>query len=140
MTTVACDLKVMVADKKLVLGDIMQIRTEKLLRIKNELISTAGEWGEGETFIEWYTKRSREDFKPKLSDEFEALVLSKEGIFWYDAHLWPLKITQTPFFAIGSGAVAAMCLMELGKPPKEAIEMVSRWDNLTSFETDTMEL
>lgn len=139
MTTIACDVKCMVADKALHLGEVMRITTEKLIRLKGEIIGTAGDWGEGETFLEWYNKKNNKT-KPKFQDGFEALVLSKEGIFWYDAHLWPLKIIETPFFAIGSGAVAAMCLMSAGKSPKEAIQQVSKYDIFTSFETDTMEL
>jgi hypothetical protein len=128
----------MAGDKKLLFDDDTYVLITKVFRMKGELVATAGDWDEGERFLEWFGG-NRKGRCPKLSDDFQAVSVNKEGIFWWSYKGYSQKLEQD-HFALGSGAVAAMCLMAAGATPKEAIEKVSRHDNNTSFETDVIDL
>ena len=142
MTAIACTKERMVADKKLVIGEDIYILVTKIERLRNgDIVGTAGNHEDGEAFLEWYQRKNREvTGKPQLEEDFEALVLTKESqILWYNCSLTHVRI-EGDFFAIGCGAKPVLCLMSIGKDPKEAIEITSGFDNAVSFATDTLEL
>jgi 20S proteasome alpha/beta subunit len=137
MTTIACDLKHMVGDRRVTCGDIYFPST-KIFRVRGDIVGAAGLSGECEAFIDWYRKQSGEI--PALDkDAFEALVLTKSGIYFYDYTCVGSKIERT-FHAIGCGALGALVAMAKGAAPKEAIELVAQFSNSTGPETDTIEL
>lgn len=125
-------------DKKLVFDDETYVLVTKIFRIRGELVATAGDWDEGEKFLEWFGS-NRKTRCPKLRDDFQAVSVTKDGIYWWSYKGYSQKLDRD-HFALGSGAVAAMCLMDAGLSPKEAVERVSRYDNYTSFETDVLDL
>lgn len=94
------------------------------------LIATAGENGPGELFVEQFSKRKlvRADF---TDADFECLVLSSEGLLSYDKWCRPTRITE-PFFAIGSGAKAALGAMHMGADATTAVEIACKIDPYTA--------
>ncbi len=139
MTCIVCTTKQMVADRKLVIGEDYYTLVTKIVKVRGDIVGTAGEAEDGELFIEWYQQRQKKE-KPKTIDEFEAIVLTREGhILWYNSSLYSVRI-ESPYFAIGCGAKTALVLMKLGKTPREAIELISEVDNYVSHETDTLEI
>lgn len=95
------------------------------------LIATAGENGPGELFVEQYSERKlvREDF---ADADFECLVLNREGLFLYDKWCRPTRIEQK-FFAIGSGAKAALGAMYAGVSSVTAVEIACHIDPYTAL-------
>jgi len=141
MTTIACALIdgkwIMAADRKCVCDDLI-FPTTKAFRIGKDVVGAAGTSDYCEWFMEWYRKQIGKP--PKINEkEFEALVLTKGGIYRYGAKFTPTKVDRN-FDAIGSGALGALVLMQDGAHPKTAIEKVHAFDNNTSFETDVLEL
>jgi 20S proteasome alpha/beta subunit len=137
MTTIACDLKHMVGDRRITIGELYFPAT-KIFKVRGDIVGTAGDGGDGDEFIEWYRKQSGE--KPVLDkDTFEALVLKKDGIYYYDYTCLGTKI-ERGYAAIGNGALGALCAMKHGATPKEAIEDVSEFSHGTGRETDSIEL
>jgi hypothetical protein len=136
MTTIACDLKHMVGDRRITIGELYFPAT-KILKIKGDIVGTAGLDGEGSDFVDWYRKGGE---APKLTaDSFEALVLKKDGIYYYDYTCVGTRV-ERPFWAIGNGALGALCAMKRGATPKEAVEDVSEFSHGTGAETDAIEL
>lgn len=140
MTCIIATTKKVVADRKLVIDDDYYIGVTKIFKTKSgDIVGTAGESEDGEAFLDWYQKRQQKA-KPKIGEDFEALVLTREGvIMWFDKSLYYVK-PDTDYFAIGCGAKSALILLKLGKDPKEAIELISEVDNNVGRETDTLEI
>jgi hypothetical protein len=139
MTTIACTTKIMVADRKFTIGEMDRYTlVTKIKKIKGDIVGAAGDAGDCEAFWDWYDSKNKSK-KPKLDTNFEGLILSKGEITWWDCTLFPIKI-EYPHYAIGSSAVAVLCLMDVGKSPKESIELASKHDLLISFETDILEI
>jgi hypothetical protein len=137
MTTIACDLKHVVADRRITIGDLYFPAT-KILKIKGDIVGTAGMDGEGSDFVDWYKKQTGDI--PKLTaDSFEALVLKKDGIYYYDYTCVGTRV-EKDYWAIGNGALGALCAMKRGATPKEAIEDVSEFSHGTGRETDSIDL
>ena len=98
--------------------------------------AAAGVDGEGTAFMEWLRKPTEK--KPKLNKEdFAALVLRKDGIYYYDYSCLATKV-ELPFYAIGSGALGALCAMERGATPEEAIQLVAKHSHGTGPEIDVL--
>lgn len=137
MTTIACDLKHMVGDRRITIGELYFPAT-KIVKIKGDIVGTAGLDGEGADFVEWYRKQAGEI--PKLTaDSFEVLILKKDGIYYYDYTCVGTRV-ERPYWAIGNGALGALCAMKRGASPKEAIEDVAEFSHGTGPETDALEL
>ncbi len=141
MTAIACTKTKMVSDRKVVIDGDIYILVTKIEKMKNgDIVGTAGNFEDGKAFIEWYQRKNRDvTGKPQVEDDFEALVLTKEGeILWYN-YSFSHVLIEDEFFAIGCGAKPVIALMKVGKEPKEAIEIVSTFDNAVSSATDTLE-
>ena len=136
MTTIACDLKHMVADRRVTCGDI-QFPATKIFKIRGDILGAAGIGGDCEAFMDWYRKQTA---IPSLNrEEFEAMVLTKQGIFFFDYTCVGFKV-EREFHAVGAGALGALVAMRKGATPKEAIELVAEFSIDTGPETDTIEL
>jgi len=121
----------------MVIGELY-FPTTKVFKVGGDLLGITGNADYSERFLEWYKKQQHKP--PKLDDkEFEALVVTKTGIYHYGALCVPVKVDRD-FEAIGSGALGALIAMKDGADPKTAIEKVSDFENNTSRETDTLEL
>lgn len=130
MTTVAANRTMMASDSLINDGNNLCDTHQKIWRIGDELIGLAGGLTHGLLFIDWYTRGRDSDNKPQLDDEFEALVLSKDGLFSYYNTLVPVEINAS-YWAIGSGAPIAMGAMFMGASPASAVQAACMFDLYT---------
>jgi len=138
VTTIVATRYMMAADSKTVVGESW-FYSQKLYRIGNKIIGCAGDSSASEKFLHWFKhpKSKRPEFKD--SESFAALVLSPDGLFHVDESLC-LDPIKDAYFAIGSGAIAALVAMDCGLSPVEAIEAAARRDLNTGGDVETMEL
>ncbi len=131
MTTVAYRDGVMAADTRGVRYDMPRI-CHKIHRVADAIIGFAGNYSDCLVFIDWW--RDGHDLK-KLPEfkmyrgesdapDIEALVLTADGIERWTEHFQRDPILD-PFFAIGSGAGAAMAAMHMGADAAEAVRIAS---------------
>ncbi len=114
-------------------GAGLKTSMRKLLRQKNVAIGWAGNWVDGKAFADWYfagadlekppARHNREGSGQQV--DFVALVLRPEGWeYWFE---WLIPETSRdilePFYAIGTGAQAAMAAMHMGASAVEAVEV-----------------
>lgn len=129
----------MAADSAVTVGPV-SFPTKKVFRIGDCLVGTAGLTRVCNAFVEWLANGG--DI-PKFSEddhgEFEALVLSHEGIFYYEADFIPQKI-ERKYHAIGSGAQSAITSMIHGKTPRRAVEVACDVDPQSGRPVDVMKL
>lgn len=139
MTTIAYRDGLMACDTGSLFGG-MKYRTEnKITRRKNALIGITGNHIDGIVFADWWeagADRSnlpvfREYAADKETPDFEVLVAESEKVTWWAQHFQPDPIT-VPFWAIGSGAKAAMAAMHMGADPAEAIRVTILVDYYTN--------
>jgi len=130
MTTIAFDGNILASDSRCV-GDYIEDSYKKIFKINNKYYGLGGNYSCCLVFIEWIKNNVMGDEKPKLDDNFGALVvdIKSKKVFYYDDYL--IKIPQKSPCAIGSGAVVAMTAMVCGKNAIEAIEIAKRLDNRT---------
>jgi hypothetical protein len=118
-------------------------KCEKLFRVDGDIIATAGEDTTGMLFVDWYgSKKLGRRAKPPArlvegEADFCCLVLTKDGLFWYDKWCRPNKILDE-FYAIGSGGAYAMGAMAHGATAEEAVRTAMRWDPYTGGDVQTM--
>lgn len=93
------------------------------------IIATQGDGSAGLVFVDWYGsgKKPPVVISHNLPD-FTCLVLRKGGLFEYDAYCRPYEITL-PFYAIGSGANAALGAMHMGASAVQAVEIACQIDS-----------
>ena len=147
MTTIAFRDGIMAADSQETDGG-MKTKCRKLFRVEdacgNEvIIGTAGGSFTGMLFVDNYS--SVED-RPAVLDNitedenFHNLIWDGEDLYEVDWLWHPIKVPRVPFFAIGSGAAAAMGAMHAGASAKEAIQIAKKIDNYTGGTVKTMSL
>jgi hypothetical protein len=122
MTTIASDAKrgLMAADSMTSTSDSWWPST-KIHRVEGALIGGAGEAASIRQFVTWYSDGQRMP-KPKIADNFCALVLNAEGLFYWASNLVPEPI-ERGFHAIGSGGNAALGALLAGANVKRAVEI-----------------
>lgn len=132
MTTIAYRKGVLAGDSQAT--DDQVWRTKKIHRLNTEagvlLVGYCGEIHAALVFIEWL--KNNESRKPDLSNEaFEAIVIAETG----RVTIWtPSLVPWRPageFFAIGSGAKAALGAMHAGKGAVEAVKIAAKIDPYT---------
>ena len=125
MTTIACDGKSIAADSKTDMDGIPDT-CRKLLRAKNgDILGFAGDTGSGMKFQKWYDSERVDSCD---LGETCVLVLHPEGsMTLWDSTLFPMKVRRK-FFAIGSGAQAAMAVMMSGGTARKAVEVACKLD------------
>lgn len=145
MTTIAYRDGVIAADSCVSLqteaGGARKFRCEKLYRKqvkgprgKSEwiVIGLAGESAPGLVFLDWYgTDKEKPTDLIEGSADFTALILTKRGLFEADAYCRPEKILNR-FYAVGSGAKAAMGAMYAGATAKRAVQIAAKIDPYTA--------
>jgi hypothetical protein len=153
MTTIAFRDGVMAADSCISLqteaGGARKFRCEKLYRkfVKNArgktetvIIGLAGESAPGLVFLDWYgTDKDKPTDLIEGGADFTALILTKRGLFEADAYCRPEKILNR-FYAVGSGAKAAMGAMHAGATAIGAVKIAARIDPYTAGPFVTMGL
>jgi hypothetical protein len=123
----------MVADSKLTLTypkanrPDQQARTLKLCQVGSILVGSAGESPYTEQIFRWVkTKRTR-PLKFSSGADIEALFLITGEIHQMDECGELMKLDQD-FYAIGSGAHAALGALYAGASPIEAVEIACKID------------
>jgi ATP-dependent protease HslVU (ClpYQ) peptidase subunit len=123
MTTIACDKTSMACDSLTDHGNIRLLTDSKIVRVRNELIGMAGLKEGSLLFVEWY-KGDRKQ-RPQIKIDFSVIVLNEKGIFLYQEYFVCIKVRHD-FYALGSGAEAALGAMHAGASPKEAVEIACK--------------
>ena len=95
----------------------LKTRCKKLFKKNGAIIGTAGDSQEGLEFIEWYGSGNE---RPEFGEEFEAIVLTENGLFWYGKKGLPEKVEED-YIAIGAGSHIAMAYMDHGATPAQAV-------------------
>lgn len=132
MTTIAYRKGVLAGDSQAT--DDQVWRTKKIYRLNTEagelLVGYCGEVHAALVFIEWL--KNNESRKPDLSNEsFEAIVIAETGrVTIWSASLVPWR-PRGEFFAIGSGAKAALGAMHAGKGAIDAVKIACKIDPYT---------
>jgi hypothetical protein len=122
----------MVADSRMTMeseaGGARVFRCEKLYRKAGAIIGLAGDSGPGLVFLDWYgTGRAKPTSLIDGDADFTALVLTKKGLFEYDKWCRGEKVIGR-FYAIGSGAKAALGALHMGATARRAVEIACRVD------------
>ena len=128
MTTIAYRDGVLAGDTQ-VSGGIKTYSPKVFTTKGGQLVGGAGDLVSVLVFVDWVGRPKSE--RPDLShdDDFEALVISPDGgVEWWDNTLRPVPVPE-PFYAIGSGELAAMGAMERGASAEEAVEAGIKWDS-----------
>lgn len=152
MTTIAFRKGVLAADSRTTIetegGGGRMFLCEKLFRkavtingvLEEVIIATAGESSPGMVFLDWFG--SGQEPPDRLIDgeaDFTCLVLQKDGLYEYDAWCRGVKIMDE-FYAVGSGAKAALAAMHMGASAAKAVEVACRIDYYSGPPVITMRL
>jgi len=131
MTTIAYRRGILAADS-LACTETQKSLCQKLYRrivtiggvSQEAIIATAGESSSGLRFLDWYC--GERETTPEIfvtgGAEFNVLVLTRDGLFEYDAWCRGEKIIDD-VYAIGSGAACAMGAMRAGASAKRAVQI-----------------
>jgi hypothetical protein len=104
-------------------------RCVKIYARGGAVIGLAGDEGPGLLFLDWHgSGRSRPELLVLGEGDFEALVLDDRLRLWrYDRWCRGERIHEK-FFAIGTGADAAMGAMHAGATARRAVEIACKLD------------
>ena len=140
MTTIAANRKEMAGDSRCTDGDT-SFRTRKLWRFGDVIVGAAGNNAGIAKFRDWIKEGDPDMEPPKFGkdDELQALVLTPAGIFSYGKDCMPDEILDD-FYAVGTGAHAALAAMHLGCSPTDAVAVACKVDNGTGEPVQTMRL
>lgn len=128
MTTIVADRACMAADSK-VTDDDSSFRTIKIVRVRGDLIGAAGASDDCAKFLRWYRGGCKRAAAPDINAEnFRALVLRPSGLYFYCSADDPDEILDE-YYAIGTGAMAALVRMDCGGSPTDGVEAACRRDN-----------
>ena len=100
---------------------------EKRRRKFDVIIGLAGESAPGLVFLDWYG--SGKEPPSSLIDgdaDFTGLLLRPDGLFEVDKYCRPEKIIQPKFYAVGSGAKAALGAMHMGANAATAVAVACK--------------
>ena len=133
MTTIASNRRCMAGDTKVSNGSTAYY-TPKVFEIGDSIVGVAGNANLTTKFLAWFRKECPADEVGMSLDEeheFVALVLNARGLYVYNDCTEPDRLTND-YFAIGSGADAAIAYMSTGKTPAEAVRAVIKHPMLDS--------
>lgn len=147
MTTIAFRDGIMAADSQ----ETTDVKSHcvKLFRTTDEynnpvIIGTAGGSFSGMTYVDFYgtgEERPTTIDNMDVEEDFHNLIWDGKDL-WEVNWLWrPIKVPKShKFFAIGSGAAAALGAMHMGASAKEAVNIAKKIDNHTGGPVRTMSL
>ena len=137
MTTIAFRDGVMAADSQETLGD-NKANCKKLFKKKDEtgkkvIIGTAGGSFTGMIYVDHFGsgKKRPDEISYMYEDEdFHNLIWDGKKLFEVNWMWRPIQV-HSRFFAIGSGAGAALGAMHMGATAREAVVIAKKIDNYT---------
>lgn len=150
MTTIAVRHGIIAADSRVTVdteaGGTRVFRCQKLYEVrqhgrKRAIVALAGGAFDGIEFLEWIKGPGREP-PQRLIDgnaEFTALVMNHDGLFEYDRWCRPERVIE-PFYAVGSGAKAALGALHAGKSALDAVRIACKIDPFSGPPFVTMTL
>lgn len=104
------------------------------------IIATAGTTSPSLVFVEWFgSKKAPPESLLYLGGDFTCLILTPDGLFEADAYCVLDEILE-PYYAIGSGATAAIAAMRCGKSARDAVRVAASIDPYTGGRIVTMSL
>jgi ATP-dependent protease HslVU (ClpYQ) peptidase subunit len=107
------------------------------------ILATAGESAPGELFTEWFgTGKDVSDMRDTFvlgQADFTVLVLKTDGLYEVDMYCHLTRILDK-FYAVGSGAKAAMGAMFAGADARRAVEIACKIDPYSAPPIVTMSL
>lgn len=142
MTTIAYRDGILAADSRVTYGEDSGARIHSCKKLYRKtvtqgkksfdvIIATAGESSPGLLFVDWYgSGKPIPDTFLHLGGDFLCLVLTPSGLFEYDVYCRGEPVSDD-FYAIGSGAKAALGAMHCGKSAIEAVRIAARIDPYT---------
>jgi ATP-dependent protease HslVU (ClpYQ) peptidase subunit len=141
LTTIAYCKGVLAGDSRVTDGQVW--RTRKIYRLETSagelLVGYCGQVFAAQVFIEWL--KNDKSRKPDLGNEdFEAIVVAETGrVTLWNQSLVPWR-PAGKFFAIGSGAPAAMAAMHCGKGAVDAVKVAAKIDPSTGGPVHSLRL
>lgn len=134
MTTIAVNHLEMAADTAVVNGGPLY-HADKVFRIGNSILGTAGDGFMCLAFVEWFKgRRSMYGLHKMIPMDYRSdisiIELKPGGIYLWDGWGVPEKLNEK-FYAIGSGSMVAVEAMTRGASPEEAVKSATRWDENT---------
>jgi len=128
VTVVAANGEMMAGDTECIHDEIVKSTHRKVHVVRDTLVGYAWDMDSGIEFLGWCKRGRGSRGKPRdLSIEFTGLILDESGIYEYKSPLVPIRI-EGEFWAIGSGAQAALGAMRMGADPAEAVEIACEID------------
>ena len=105
------------------------------------ILATAGESSSGMHFVDWYGsgKEAPIELFTYAEADFTILVLRKDGLWEYDAWCRGMKV-EDKFYAVGSGAKAALGAMHMGADAHKAALIACKVDPYCALPVLTMSL
>lgn len=142
MTTIVASKKhgKMAADRKVTdAGSNTRYRARKVRTVGESLVGCAGDSAAIAKFVRWLEAGADQDDRPKFDKDHTlvALVLNPSGLFLFDSNLEPDEVDDD-FYAVGSGAQAALAAMHLGVDPRRAVEIAAKVDVNTEGPFDVL--
>lgn len=135
MTTVAITREAMAADTRVIAGGSFY-HANKIFRIGQSLIGTAGDGFACLAFVEWFKSPRRNAqtlhkmFAEQDRDDILIAELNPSGIYLWNGWGFPERIND-PYFAIGSGGMAALEALRNGLDPDDAVRRAMAHDEST---------
>ncbi len=128
MTVIAANREMMAGDTRSTHDEIVVGTHRKVHVVRDMLVGYAGCMDSGIMFLGWCKRGMGSRGKPgDLTPEFTGLILDESGLYEYKGFLVPILI-ERDFWAIGSGAQAALGAMRMGADPAEAVEIACAID------------
>ena len=127
MTTIAYRDGVLAADSRSEDSCTKVFCFPKIYKVAGRLVGMAGCVSKGQEFLEWL-RAGGERLKID-EDRMSAIALLEDGSVevYEDTTFW-LDLPPGEFYAVGSGAAAALAAMHCGKSAAEAVEIACRVD------------
>jgi len=149
MTTIAYRNGVVAADSQETTSDGRITQCDKLFRVKDYIIATAGDSYTGLIFLQWFKDGANREYIPDLSmvdlsEDFECLVVSKDRIYTVNRFFqeYEINLRQNPFIALGWGSPYAIGAMEVSQKvtAKQAVQIACKFDCYSGGSVKTMKI
>jgi hypothetical protein len=149
VTTIAWDGKSLAADTLMGLNGIPREATKIWKLPLNRLLGCSGDYQDGLLVKEYLLDPGTEKEKPKLEDNFNAILIEKKvfatedgeafeyKIYKLESKLIPIPIKEQ-HMAIGCGRDFAFAAMHLGCSASSAIEVAMAFDIYTGGKIDVL--
>ena len=138
MTTVIATRSAMAADSKVTTGDI-SYGAVKIFRIRKDIVGAAGDSIPIDRFVKWYRGGKKGAVEFKDGESFSALALTTEGLVHYEDSIVG-ELMKDDYFAVGTGAMAALVAMDMGADIVQAVEAAIRRDGNSGGPIDVITL